>query len=82
MAKKNSETNHAQSVSQDAIAQRAYEIWERDGRPEGRAAEHWFRAASELKAQTRGTERQGTPDKPAARAATPRVAENRFQPRG
>jgi hypothetical protein len=30
------------------IAQRAREIWEREGRPEGRADEHWHRAIAEL----------------------------------
>jgi hypothetical protein len=32
----------------DAIAARAQEIWEEDGRPEGRAEEHWLRAEAEL----------------------------------
>ena len=30
------------------IAQRAKEIWEAEGRPEGRAAEHWARAEKEI----------------------------------
>ncbi len=34
----------------DAIAARAQEIWEDEGRPEGRAAEHWLRAEAELAA--------------------------------
>ncbi len=33
---------------EDRIRRRAYEIWEREGRPEGRASEHWYRAAGEL----------------------------------
>jgi Protein of unknown function (DUF2934) len=32
----------------ERIRRRAYEIWEREGRPEGREAEHWRRAAEEL----------------------------------
>lgn len=39
----------------DAIRQRAYEIWETEGRPEGREREHWSQAETEL---GRG-ERQG-----------------------
>jgi hypothetical protein len=39
----------------DAIRLRAYEIWESEGRPEGRQHEHWSRAEGEL---GRG-ERQG-----------------------
>jgi Protein of unknown function (DUF2934) len=30
-----------------AIRERAYLIWEREGRPEGRAAEHWRSAVTE-----------------------------------
>ncbi|MFN2507605.1 MAG: DUF2934 domain-containing protein [Chthoniobacterales bacterium] len=32
----------------DAITARAQEIWEEEGRPEGRAEEHWLRAEAEL----------------------------------
>ncbi len=31
-----------------AIRNRAYFIWEREGRPEGRADEHWYRAIREM----------------------------------
>jgi hypothetical protein len=30
------------------IRERAYAIWEQEGRPEGREWEHWFRAAGEI----------------------------------
>ncbi len=30
------------------IAQRAYELWERDGRPQGRDQEYWFHAEREM----------------------------------
>ena len=33
------------------IRQRAYEIWDRDGRLEGRADEHWRRAELEIMAE-------------------------------
>jgi hypothetical protein len=33
------------------IAKRAYAIWEKEGRPDGRAIEHWLRAEVELGAQ-------------------------------
>ncbi|SKA36369.1 DUF2934 domain-containing protein [Consotaella salsifontis] len=32
----------------DDISKRAYEIWEREGRPHGRDSEHWEQAAREL----------------------------------
>ncbi len=30
------------------IQQRAYQIWEAEGRPHGRDQEHWYRAMSEM----------------------------------
>jgi hypothetical protein len=39
------------AMSRDAealIQVRAYEIWEREGRPHGRDREHWFQAVKEL----------------------------------
>ena len=35
-------------VPEEAIRQRSYEIWLNEGKPEGRAVEHWLRAAREL----------------------------------
>ncbi|WP_187969420.1 DUF2934 domain-containing protein [Aquibium microcysteis] len=32
----------------EQLRQRAYRIWEAEGRPEGREAEHWARAEREL----------------------------------
>jgi hypothetical protein len=37
----------------ERIRQRAYEIWEREGRPEGREQEHWEQAEREI-AKARG----------------------------
>lgn len=37
-----------QPISDETIRQRAYHIWEREGRPEGRADDHWQMARSEL----------------------------------
>jgi hypothetical protein len=42
---------HASSIKAPThaeVAQRAYEIYEREGRPEGRHLEHWVRAEVEL----------------------------------
>ena len=38
------ETGHN---NEQSIRDRAYFIWEREGRPEGRAHDHWYRAARE-----------------------------------
>jgi hypothetical protein len=37
-----------QNDHSDRIRQRAQEIWEQEGRPEGRAEDHWARAEREL----------------------------------
>ena len=36
----------------DVIRRRAYTIWEREGRPAGKSAEHWLRAEAELHGET------------------------------
>jgi hypothetical protein len=36
------------TIDNNAIAHRAWEIWQREGCPEGRALEHWLRAEREL----------------------------------
>lgn len=36
------------TISQDAVAKRAYELWIAEGRPDGRAHAHWKAAESEL----------------------------------
>ena len=35
------------------IRERAYMIWERDGRPDGHALLHWVRAKEEIEAEDR-----------------------------
>jgi hypothetical protein len=81
MVKKVFETDAASEVSHEAIARRAYEIWESDGRPDGCAMEHWLRALSELKGQSNVAPRGVTPTKPprSGRRAAPRLNESRFQ---
>ncbi len=36
--------------NEDSVRQRAHEIWERQGRPEGRQEEHWAQARREIEA--------------------------------
>lgn len=38
-------------VSEEAIRERSYTIWERQGRPDGKAVEHWIQAKVELEAE-------------------------------
>ena len=42
-------TEHPSPIPHDQIAHRAQEIWEHDGRPEGKADEHWHQAENELR---------------------------------
>ncbi|TWA79488.1 DUF2934 family protein [Azospirillum brasilense] len=42
-----------QGDREDRIRHRAYEIWERDGRPEGRGEQHWAQACAEIEAEDR-----------------------------
>jgi hypothetical protein len=71
------------------VRERAYLLWEREGRPEGRADEHWRRAAAELEAADAACERDGRqrtdaeePDGPADSAAAPRTGKTARKRRG
>jgi len=74
MAKTSSQTGTG--ISQDDIARCAYELWEREGRPNGRAAEHWLQAEALLRQgnsqSSAAAEKDRMPGKPAGRSTTPR----------
>jgi hypothetical protein len=36
---------------EDQVRERAYALWEQDGRPDGRPEDYWHRAEAELDAQ-------------------------------
>nr|WP_081688580.1 DUF2934 domain-containing protein [Inquilinus limosus] len=63
-------------VEEDEIRRHAYEIWEREGRPEGRAEEHWRRA----KTEPRRCRRRIAPAVRAAKAACLRAPKARDAP--
>ena len=56
---------------QERIKQRAHEIWESEGRPEGRDSDHWSRAEQELRSEMGGEQPAdlGDEPKPARNAA-------------
>jgi hypothetical protein len=47
---------------QEAVRIRAYQIWEAEGRPEGRALEHWAQAVSEMGTQAHQISRLSSAD--------------------
>ena len=46
---------------EERIKRRAYEIWEREGRPTGREQEHWDQAVQEIEAEGPEAEREAVP---------------------
>lgn len=42
-------TAPAPEITSEEIARRAYFIWEQQGRPAGKEAEHWYQAEQQLK---------------------------------
>ena len=60
-------------ISDEAIQERAYHIWVREGRPHGRDFEHWVQAQVELEAEQRASNGNGAvAPKAKAKAAAPR----------
>ena len=51
-----------ETISDEGIRERSYQIWERENRPNGRHVEHWFRAKAQLR---REREQRGTSEVPA-----------------
>ncbi|MCA3556479.1 DUF2934 domain-containing protein [Aestuariivirga sp.] len=45
------------------IRERAYLIWEGDGRPDGHALAHWVRARQEIEAEVAGEQEGDAPSK-------------------
>jgi hypothetical protein len=62
-------------ISEEAIRERAYDIWEREGRPAGRDFDHWVQAQVELAAEvTKGNGGKSSAPRAAAAKAPPAKA--------
>ncbi len=62
------------AISEALIRERAYQIWEREGRPQGCDFEHWVRAQVELEAEAQAGSLNGKPKRArTAVAARPRA---------
>jgi len=55
-----------------AVRERAYAIWERDGRPEGKNLDHWFQAEAEIRTRSMQSPKPPAP----ARVASQRRAQS------
>jgi len=54
------------------IAEKAYGLWEREGRPDGKSLDHWLQAEADVASDT--TEGKGGGVKARAQAGRPRAA--------
>lgn len=61
-----------QVTTKDQIAQRAFEIWQREGQPHGRDQEHWAQAEAELRET--GAQKRATKAKSVAKVSAKPVA--------
>ena len=61
------------AANEDRIRQRAYEIWEQEGRPHGEDMKHWLRAFEEIAAGA-ATSGQAVGKKATKKAAVPNVS--------
>ncbi len=43
---------------EERVRERAYEIWEREGRPADKSVEHWLRAEAEITGEEKGLEQE------------------------
>jgi hypothetical protein len=60
---------------QNRIRQRAHEIWEREGRPEGAHERHWQQAEGEIATEDgKGRRKSAASRKPAVKAGKPAAA--------
>lgn len=56
---------------QDLIRARAHQIWEREGRPEGRHIEHWEMASAEIAIEAKPAKKPASLAKARAKKAEP-----------
>ncbi|HTG43086.1 MAG TPA: DUF2934 domain-containing protein [Verrucomicrobiae bacterium] len=67
------------SITDEDIAARAYEIYEREGRGDGRDMDHWLRAESELRTERRKNQPGQQQSTPNSRQDAPRSARRQME---
>jgi hypothetical protein len=67
------DTGHKDTIELDAIAARAYQIYEREGRADGKDLDHWLKAEAELRAEreSQGQQAGTRPTQPGSQASQP-----------
>ncbi len=60
--------------NEERIRQKAYEIWVEEGRPHGRAEEHWTKARNLVEKESGPAAVEGVPEKPPRRSGTRKAA--------
>ena len=68
-------------ISDEAVKERAYQIWVREGRPHGRDFEHWVQAQVELEAEQPLGTTSGNGKAPRKAAAPGRAAPAKAAPK-
>jgi hypothetical protein len=63
--------NDTSGISPESIARQAYELWEDEGRPDGRAEDHWIRAEAMLRETTMKAPLAAAPQSGAQRGRKP-----------
>ncbi len=69
-------------MDEDRIRERAYAIWEREGRPEGRREAHWEQARQELMDERRRERERAERAAPVASLADALGPDERLHPSG
>ena len=68
------ESSWAEKKQSKTIAERAYELWEKAGRPDGRDLEHWFQAETEGAKPEKRQRLRASETVPGQAASAPKVA--------
>jgi hypothetical protein len=61
----------------EMVRNRAYALWEREGRPLGRDAEHWLQSEEEARRELQLTAPARAPSQPKAKAASMKKASSK-----
>jgi hypothetical protein len=69
----NPQSNSNSYPTRDAVEQRAREIWEQRGRPDGQELDHWYQAEKEL-LEMRNQAEKAASSSPAAKPSLPAAA--------